>query len=213
VASRPEPIEVAGLAVGGRGFQRAFRRGSAEHRARRRDLPEVTSAAPGGPLATARYRPASVAAGSAGPVAEKREVDAAVGVSLVGPHRARGTERAPRLQADAREGGTPTDSDPRSATQLRDAPAASRRADYLREPAARTRGRLDHAAGVRALPAGRDARDVDRLDDAAPAHPNASQAHPETSAPDDVIVAKSFVVNGEPRFHQLEPARALGAGR
>ena len=42
-------------------------------------------------------------------------------------------------------------------------------------------------------------RDVDRPDEAMPAHPNASQAHPETATTDDVIAAKSFVVSGEPR--------------
>lgn len=45
-------------------------------------------------------------------------------------------------------------------------------------------------------------RDVDRLDDAVPAHPNASHAHPEASTPDDVIVAKSFDVNGEPKANR-----------
>jgi len=35
-------------------------------------------------------------------------------------------------------------------------------------------------------------REVDRLDESVPAHPNASQAHPETATTDDVIAAKSF---------------------
>lgn len=54
-------------------------------------------------------------------------------------------------------------------------------------------------------------RDVDRLDEAVFAHPNASQAHPEALTPDAVIVAKSFVVNGEPKFRQLEPDGALAS--
>jgi integrase len=52
------------------------------------------------------------------------------------------------------------------------------------------------------LPDSSAQRGVDRLDDAVPAHPNASPAHPEGSAPDDAIVAKSFVVSGEPRWNR-----------
>jgi hypothetical protein len=62
-----------------------------------------------------------------------------------------------------------------------------------------------------AIPPDATQRDVDRLDDAVPAHPNASQAHSEASTPDDVIVAKAFDVNGEPHFHELEPDGSLAA--
>jgi integrase len=42
-------------------------------------------------------------------------------------------------------------------------------------------------------------REVDRLDDALAAHPDASQPHPEAVTTDDVIAAKSLGMNGEPR--------------
>jgi hypothetical protein len=58
---------------------------------------------------------------------------------------------------------------------------------------------------VRAIPLDATQRDVDRLDDAVPAHPNGSQAHREASTPDDVIVAKSLDVSGDPNVRQLEP--------
>jgi site-specific recombinase XerC len=45
-------------------------------------------------------------------------------------------------------------------------------------------------------------RDVDRLDQAVPAHPNASQAHPEPMRTDHLIATKSLRMNGEPRRNQ-----------
>jgi len=45
-------------------------------------------------------------------------------------------------------------------------------------------------------------REVDRLD-AAPAA--ATPAQPEAASDDQREIRKSFVVNGEPDFHQLEP--------
>jgi site-specific recombinase XerD len=43
-------------------------------------------------------------------------------------------------------------------------------------------------------------RDVDRLDEAVPAHPNASQAHPEALSANEAAAVKSFVMSGDPKF-------------
>jgi hypothetical protein len=53
---------------------------------------------------------------------------------------------------------------------------------------------------------------VYRLDDA-PTQPYASQPHPEVEDADAGDQPKLFVLSGEPKFHQLEPAgRVVAAG-
>lgn len=52
-------------------------------------------------------------------------------------------------------------------------------------------------------------RDADRLDTL---QPSATPAQPDATSADRSSDGKSFGMSGEPKFHQLEPARALGSG-
>ena len=53
-------------------------------------------------------------------------------------------------------------------------------------------------------------READRLD---ALQPSATPAQPEAVSDDQMMPAKSSILNGEPKFRELEPARALVPGR
>ena len=127
-------------------------------------------------------------------LAEEERADASVDLPVARRHGARGAKRADGVRASVGQSRHPSDLHPRPWAHVLTAAVADRRANDLRQPAARTSGRLDHATGLRSLAA----RCVAPRRSARPATTGRNPRATGGGSDDESTERKSFVLNGEP---------------
>ena len=135
-------------------------------------------------------------------LAEEGRADASVDLPVARRHGARGAKRADGVRASVGQSRHASDLHPRPSAHVLNAAVADRRANHLRQPAARTSGRLDHATGLRSLAA----RCVAPRRSARPATTGRNPRATGGGSDDESTERKSFVLNGEP--HRNRTARS-----